>query len=158
MTAKDEKNWAQEMSTETFYEKLDAGEELPFRAMGDSMRPLYPSGTIFFIRKVEIDSLQPGDLVLLRQSELLFLHRFIKMKKGRAPRLLTKGDRLAGCDEPWPLETLLGKAVSVVKGEQVVSLEGRLQKLQAELIARISPTAGQLLRIAQYCRHIRKAN
>lgn len=157
MSAKEEKNWVQEMPAEVFYEKLEAGEELPFRAMGDSMRPFYPSGTIFFIRKIEADSLLPGDLVLLRQSDELFLHRLIKLKKGRVTSLLTKGDRLAGCDEPWPLETLMGKAVAVVKGEQVVSLEGRQQRLQARLLARLSPTAGVLLRIAQYCRRMGKA-
>ena len=46
-----------------FWERLENGETVPFRGLGKSMLPFYPSGTWFLLQAAPLNSLKVGDLI-----------------------------------------------------------------------------------------------
>lgn len=60
---------------------------------GDSMLPLYPKGTLLFMKPDKIESLKIGDVVTVDLNNLWVFHRVYKIKRiNGETRILTKGD------------------------------------------------------------------
>ena len=91
---------------------------LRLRVRGRSMCPTLRPGDQVTVAPVAVDALRPGDWVLLRGREGLFLHRFLGF--AREGSLLTKGDAHRAADPPWPPEALLGRAVALSRRGRTV--------------------------------------
>ena len=96
-----------------FWARLSARETVPFRALGNSMLPFYPSGTLFLLQHKPVEQLQKGDIILIHPAEgdRLVLHRFLKRE---GEQLCTKGDWNIAPDMLWPLDAYAAKAVALV--------------------------------------------
>ncbi|RJO73231.1 MAG: hypothetical protein C4523_01815 [Myxococcales bacterium] len=132
---------------ERFWRELEDGREVTLRALGDSMRPVFPNGTIFIIRRAEPRDLQAGDIVLLRWGDRARLHRFIRWFDPGRHFLVTKGDWLNGLDDPWPRAALCGRAVGYVDGGKIRRLDAPLPRLLGRGAALVSKPVGRALAV-----------
>lgn len=123
------------------WERLRNGEPVPFRALGRSMLPAYPPGSLFLIRpcsmllapgragfpRPALEAPRLGDLLLMVHEDQVRLHRWVGWRDGL---LLTKGDWCENPDAPWPATTVLGRAVAVERnGRWVPVPRGRRRTL-----------------------------
>ena len=87
--------------------RLRAGENVLVATHGMSMWPIYRSGMRIFIEPCEVDELEQGDVVLVKVSDQLYLHRVIgRLGLG----IITKGDARRRKDGVIPPERVLGRA------------------------------------------------
>ena len=134
---------------ERFWSDLEAGREVFFRGSGRSMLPLFPSGTLFLLRRAEVGDLRPGDVILLKLGESVLLHRYLGRTRKEPPRLLTKGDWISEADKPSPPGALRGRAIGVVRRGRIRPLETCSVRLAGRMLARLSPPFGRLLGVAR---------
>ena len=79
------------------------------RVHGESMLPALWPGDVVEIASCLIEDVHPGEIVLARREDRLFLHRLIAPCTPNGFRL--RGDSMPGCDAQYPPEALLGKLV-----------------------------------------------
>lgn len=100
--------------------------EVRLRAFGTSMAPSILPGDLIAVRSAGMREILPGDVVLYSRMERLFVHRVVERKIGSAaaglgePILITRGDRLAHDDPPVHSRELLGRVISVKRGNRNV--------------------------------------
>lgn len=137
--------WPIDDPPDGLWEACDKGQDVYLRAQGRSMRPLYPSGTLFLIKPLRPDDLRLGDLILIRTHDGAVLHRLLRHDRKRR-RLVTKGDMRPFCDPPWPYDALKGRVEALWRGRNKrlwrQSAEGRLAPLFALLGCALPPLAG----------------
>jgi len=128
-----------------FWKDLDEGREVLFKAHGNSMRPLFPSGSVFVLRWIPLSQLTPGDLVLVSQGEFIRLHRLIHRPTLQEPGFITKGDSLEGIDMPVSPEEIKAKAIAVLWHGKSVSLQSLPMRVASRLLSNTSLSAGRFL-------------
>ena len=105
---------------ELLKEGLGAGRPLFPQITSGSMSPFICIGDKVQVRAVELNTLRPGDIVVLGSDDgFLTAHRYIRLARdGEKVRLLTKGDRSLTLDHPWPEDALFGRVEAVVRGDR----------------------------------------
>ena len=97
-----------------------------FRVQGRSMAPTLQPGDEVIVERCTLEALQPGDLVLLQNGDQPLLHRFLGVRRRDGQVwLLTGGDQKRHLDPLWPEGALLGRAITVRRGEHPLPLQTR---------------------------------
>lgn len=139
-------------------ERAALGASLRFRVVSGSMAPLIQPGDEVVVTAVAAKALRPGDLVVAAAPGKPFVvHRLVALRhQGDAAWLVTRGDRSDMPDPPWPAESVIGRAVAVVrsgrtldltqgKGHRAIKLQGALARLEAATYATLRGAAHSLL-------------
>ncbi len=106
---------------------------------GTSMLPWVRPGDIARIRKVSMDAIRCGDVVLFRRENRLVMHRIIE--KGGALDAATfraKGDAHPTCDGVVEQRELLGRVVRLYRGGRQIDLDAPGQLALGLLISQLS--------------------
>ena len=76
-----------------------------------SMEPNYPVGSLIFVKEIEPDQLEVGDVITYRlDSDTVVTHRMVEIDK-EAQTVTTKGDANSSNDgSPVPYSEIVGKA------------------------------------------------
>ncbi len=92
---------------------LRRGGRLPgrvrLRVHGESMLPALWPGDVVEIASCSLEDVRPGEIVLARREDRLFLHRFVAPCTPNGFRL--RGDSMPGSDPQFPPDALLGRLV-----------------------------------------------
>lgn len=105
--------------------------EVRLRVFGTSMVPSILPGDLIAIRRAGVREISRGDVVLYSRRGRLFVHRVVDRKGlSGAPGLeefclITRGDRLAHDDPPVHKRELLGRVVSVERGNRKIEFAAR---------------------------------
>lgn len=147
-----------ELSIDTVYSEV-LGEQLHQRAevvchvASQSMFPLVRRRDAVRVRKVPLERLQPGDIILFSQNGELYLHRLIaKLPCDDGVLLRLKGDASLVFDPLVSARQYQGKAVSVARGSRSYYLDSRWWKLVNRLIAYLSLSEGRLYQLLRICK------
>lgn len=117
-------------------EQAARGTPFRFRVTTGSMAPLVQAGDELVIRAAAPETLHPGDLVLFDAGGLFVAHRLRAVLPDG--RLLTQGDRNIAADRPWPGSALIGLAVAVARGDEVLDLTAGPGRACATWIGRVA--------------------
>ena len=127
---------------------LAEGREVLIATAGLSMGHTIRSGESVVIRKVPPDRIRFGDIVVFRRDDAWVCHRVLHRRRDGAGIVFrTKGDPMAGFDEPVAYADVLGKVVRIKWPEGDFSTEtpgGRTANVAAGLV---SLAAGALYRV-----------
>ena len=133
------------------------------RVMGTSMAPSLLPGDLISVQRAYLDEIAPGDIVMFAQRERLFVHRVaarsvLSTADGpEEPCLITRGDRHRHDDPGVSASQLLGRVVSIERGNRNVELLAQ-PRASSRLIARLLQTSDRAtyfyLRLAA-CRRTR---
>lgn len=124
--------------------------QLRLAAMGQSMLPAIWPGDLLSIRAIEMDQVQPGDVILFTREGRFFIHRVVQMREaatestGRS--LVTRGDSMRESDAPVSPEELLGRVETANRNGA-----GELPVLQASGWMR---AAGRMLAYSDLLRRV----
>ncbi len=105
--------------------------ELRLRVFGTSMVPSILPGDFVSIHRAGLNEISPGEIVLFRQLDRLFVHRVVDRKVmavaagAEGPCLITRGDRLRHNDLPVTSSELLGRVTSIQRGHRKVEMRAR---------------------------------
>ena len=112
---------------------------ISLRVQGASMLPWVRPGDIARIRKVSMDAIRCGDVVLFRRENRLFVHRIIE-KSGAmdAAAFRAKGDAHPTCDGMAGQQDLLGRVVRLYRGGRRIDLDAPGQIALGLLISQLS--------------------
>jgi signal peptidase I len=103
--------------------------EVRLCVLGTSMAPAMLPGDLVSIRRAGLDDISLGEVVLFAQNGRLFVHRVVGKNEVSAagnpekPCLITRGDRLRHDDPPVSSRGLLGRVVSIDRGNRKIELE-----------------------------------
>jgi signal peptidase I len=110
---------------------LRAFGEVRLRVLGTSMAPAMLPGDLVTIHRAALEEISAGEVVLFLQNRRLFVHR-VRAKQiadsptcSGQPSLITSGDRLRHNDPPVSSRELLGRVVSVERGNRKIELDAR---------------------------------
>gem|GEM_PF-3811688 len=134
--------------SDKFWQKLESGEEAYFKAQGRSMLPLFPSGTVFILKKVPSVNISTGDIVLAKQGHNTIIHRVVDIRKD-GKEIITKGDFLTENDQSFKPDQILAIAVAVIIGSYTIPLNRKSAKIVNSSIAKLSCCSAPLLRLAR---------
>ena len=86
------------------------------RVHGESMLPALWPGDVVEIASCSLEDIRPGEIVLARREDRLFLHRLVgPFNDPCTPNgFLLRGDSMPGPDPRFPSEALLGRLVQKV--------------------------------------------
>src|SRR6202162_3102089 len=89
---------------------------ISLRVHGASMQPWMRSKDIALIRRISIENVRCGDVVLFRRENHLFVHRIVE-KRGSldAAQLLSKGDAHPTSDGVVQEQELLGRVMRIYR-------------------------------------------
>src|SRR5260370_10963683 len=112
---------------------------IALRVQGDSMLPWVRPGDIARIRKVSMDAIRCGDVVLFRRENRLYVHRIIE-KGGSldAAEFRAKGDAHPTCDGVVEQQELLGRVVRLYRSGRRIDLDAPCQIALGLLISQLS--------------------
>jgi signal peptidase I len=102
--------------------------EVRLRVFGTSMVPSILPGDLVSIHRASMNDVSPGEVVLFLQKGRLFVHRVVDRKAAATADnrgescLMTRGDRLRHDDPPVSSSELLGRVVSIERGNRKVEL------------------------------------
>lgn len=124
-------------------EKIRAHGFACLRVFGASMFPWIRAGDIVFVRKVPMESVVRGDVVLFERENRLFVHRVLRpLPQGAGARrqqaLITKGDALESEDTPISQLEYLGRVTRIHRGERHIDLESLGQVVLGRFLAHVS--------------------
>lgn len=103
---------------------LSEGTQAQLTLSSDSMAPLLCQGDRLLLKSVQVDQLQPGDIVVVADSDGLLVHRFWGYHgPPRSVELVLRGDSLAYFDRPVPATDLVGIVVARLRSGRVLALD-----------------------------------
>lgn len=100
-------------------------------AFGTSMVPSILPGDLIAIQRASLHEISKGEVILFSQEGRLFIHRVVDRKASFTlesldePFLITRGDRLRDNDPLVSSRQLLGRVVSVERGNRKVELSSQ---------------------------------
>jgi hypothetical protein len=125
---------------------LSAGRPLQLQVVGDSMYPLLQAEDSIWVAPVEVDQLQRGDLVVLKQAGGVVTHRVVT----RGPAgLRTKGDNRLVFDPPVSEQEILGYVVAIERAGVRMELQNRRWGCFNRLIGVLSWGEAWLFKVGQ---------
>ena len=101
------------------------------RVFGTSMVPSILPGDLIAVRRAGVREISRGDVVLYSRTGRLFVHRVVDQPIAGGtpgldePCLITRGDRHAHDDAPVHARELLGRVVSVERGNRKIEFAVR---------------------------------
>jgi signal peptidase I len=118
---------------------LTRGISVRFRADGTSMRPTIRHGEAITAAPVAPADIVCGDVLLFRSSGRLLAHRVVSViEHGGVRALKIRGDAKLGCDALVETTDVIGRVISVDRGDRVIPLQGRIARLQHRMRAAVS--------------------
>ena len=96
-------------------ELITEGKKLRIIAKGYSMYPtIKPGYTVYLESYKSRDEVNPGDIIALKQNEIIILHRIIFVFESENKKyLMTRGDASLTSDAPVEFNQIIGKAVLI---------------------------------------------
>ena len=112
---------------------------ISLRVHGTSMQPWMRSKDIALIRKISIENVRCGDVVLFRRENHLFVHRIVE-KRGslNAAQLLSKGDAHPTSDGVVQEQELLGRVMRIYRKGRRIDLDAPRQLALGLFISQLS--------------------
>jgi hypothetical protein len=117
-------SWSAERSAlvaDVLLRRGSLGQSVRLRVRGESMLPALWPGDVVEIASCSLEDVRPGEIVLARREDRLFLHRLVgRFLVGRfndpstTNGFLLRGDSMPGPDPQFPIEALLGRLVQKV--------------------------------------------
>lgn len=89
------------------------------RVHGESMLPALWPGDVVEIASCALKDIQPGDILLARREDRLFLHRLVT--RCSPDGFLLRGDSVPRSDPQFPGEALLGRLVRRTEGGRILA-------------------------------------
>jgi signal peptidase I len=121
---------------ESYFSQLSAdllrhGHSVRFRATGESMHPTIRAGDAITVQPVVPSDLRYADIMLYRTERSVLAHRVVGRLKAAGARgaFLVRGDACMDCDEPVAEAQVLGKVVTVERGDRLIALDRRTAKI-----------------------------
>jgi signal peptidase I len=109
--------------------------EVRLRVFGTSMVPSILPGDLISVQRAGVSEIASGDVVLYSREGRLFAHRVVGCGGSADEALLiTRGDRLRYNDPPVSSTELLGRVISIERGEQQVKTSFQANKLNYPLL------------------------
>jgi len=96
---------------------LESGRSIRLTALGSSMLPSIWPGDVLLIESARSQQFEPGDVVVIRESSGLLIHRLI-CKNGC---WITRGDAMPQDDPPVRPGDVLGKVTKICRGTRAKS-------------------------------------
>ena len=116
-----EKKW--KAVSEILKEQLSANKNAVFRVIGGSMKPLIMVGDSVIVESVKLTDLVAGDIILYFNGNTFCTHRFVRtINANNITKLITKGDRLKGFDEPFNEAKIFGKVIILLRENNKIDL------------------------------------
>lgn len=120
-------------------ELLDRGITLKISLSGNSMFPYLRKGDIALVKAVTPDEIEIGDVIVFQTPGKFIAHRLIRIINKNGEILVqSKGDSLYKPDPPVPIESLIGKIISIDRAKRTIDYIGTKQKKINRLLASIS--------------------
>lgn len=121
-------------------EVLRSSGRLRLQVTGSSMLPSIWPGDTLLIDRLDIDSLNAGDvhkgeIVLFGRERRLFVHRVVERPLNSESAILTRGDAMPLPDPPVPTDCLLGKVSFIVRDGKLVQPNRNLSLAQKAVAA-----------------------
>ena len=114
-----------------------------FEAAGFSMWPFIKQGDRLIVKKISIDSLRVGDVILYRSGDKLVCHRLVRKIKHKGKYLLyARGDNGLYASELVRDEMVNGKVTGVFRGNKIIDLTGRWRRFINYFIVLFGPCLG----------------
>jgi hypothetical protein len=112
---------------------------ISLRVHGTSMQPWVRPKDIALIRRISIENVRCGDVVLFRRESHLFVHRIVE-KRGSldAARLFTKGDAHPSSDGVVQEQELLGRVMRIYRHGRRIDLDAPRQLALGLFISQLS--------------------
>ncbi len=127
---------------------------------GRSMSPFLKERDIVVVKNPTADDLSIGDIIVYHRHGKYIIHRFLGLyrKNPTITYLIAKGDNSFFLDEPITMAQVVGKVISIKRGQQCINLENKLQGLLSLCIGIFSAIEGCLVTIPRvvYRRLVRK--
>jgi signal peptidase len=129
-------------------EVLERGGLFCFKAHGSSMYPFIRDGDILTIQPVEIETLAIGDVAFYRSTwDRVIAHRVVAKKFTNGKRvLIMRGDSGSHTNEQVQPDHVLGRVMSIQRGEEVIRLDNTFRKLTSRLWITSYPLSALFLR------------
>lgn len=107
------------ISLELVKEALKEKGSFLFDVKGGSMFPFLLDGDRVVIKRVSIDELGLGDIVMYARNNLMVVHRIVRIniKEGSKKVFILRGDNQAREDPPVSENEICGKVVKVMRGD-----------------------------------------
>ncbi len=128
MRADRQGNTSIELARELAEEVVRTFGEVRLRVIGTSMVPSLHPGDFVSIHRASLLEISPGEIVLFFQNGRFVVHRVVDRKgtsgadSSGEPCLITRGDRVRHDDPPVSSTELLGRVVSIERGNRKVEL------------------------------------
>jgi GNAT superfamily N-acetyltransferase len=115
------------------------------------MVPFIQNGDFLIIEPVKASGLDIGDVAFYRFGrDRLVVHRIIEREVKKGHEIFTmRGDAADSFEDKIRTEQVLGRVVSVWRGEKFISLDGGARRWMALLWVRISPLVPSLFQLAR---------
>jgi Peptidase S24-like len=112
---------------------------ISLRVHGTSMQPWMRPKDIALIRKIAIENVRCGDVVLFRRENHLLVHRIIE-KRGTldSAQLFSKGDAHPASDGVVQAQELLGRVVRIYRNGRRIDLDAPRQLALGLFISQLS--------------------
>jgi signal peptidase I len=112
---------------------------ISLRVHGTSMLPWVRPNDIALIRKISLENVRCGDVVLFRRENHLFVHRIVE-KRGSldAAQLFAKGDAHPTSDGVVHKQELLGRVMRIYRNGQRIDLDAPRQLALGLFISQLS--------------------
>jgi hypothetical protein len=112
---------------------------ISLRVHGTSMQPWVRPKDIALIRRISIENVRCGDVVLFRRESHLFVHRIVE-KRGSldAARLFAKGDAHPSSDGVVQEQELLGRVMRIYRNGRRIDLDAPRQLALGLFISQLS--------------------
>ncbi len=109
------------------------------RVHGTSMQPWVRPKDIALIRRISIENVRCGDVVLFRRELRLFVHRIVE-KRGslNAAQLFSKGDAHPASDGVVEEQELLGRVMRIYRNGRRIDLDAPRQLALGLFISQLS--------------------
>jgi signal peptidase I len=120
-------------------ELLNGGLSVQIKVGGHSMFPILKNGDTVFIKKIPVNLLKRGDIVVYRSTSKMIAHRILFIQnKNNQIRLITKGDSLILIDKAVSETDYIGKITAFQRKNKSYDLETARMSSQSKLTAIIS--------------------
>jgi len=97
--------------------------EVRLGVLGTSMAPSVLPGDVVCIQQANLAEISVGEIVLFSRGERFFVHRVVSTCAApMAGCLITRGDRLSHDDPPVNSSEILGRVVSIERGDREVGI------------------------------------
>lgn len=125
---------------------VESGQSLRLRVNGNSMEPLLYSEDWVIVVQASLETLNCGDLIVLRRESDLVTHRLVKKD---AQGWLTKGDSLPYLDPEDQERIILGRVIAIERDGHRMNLESGRWKFVNETLGRLGWFEAKFFRLLQ---------